>query len=276
MIVVSGVEEVRRALASRSSIGFVPTMGALHAGHARLLELARAENETVVASIFVNPLQFDRPDDLARYPRTLEADLEICSAQGVDVVFAPGPQDLYPKPQRAFVEVPELENTLCGAFRPGHFRGVCTVVMKLFQIVRPARAYFGEKDAQQLAILRRMALDLNVPIEIVPVATVREPDGLALSSRNRHLSPEERSIAPRLYSALKDIVTALDEGERSVGRLRSIAERVMAGIRVEYFEFVDTDTLRPVEVVEREVLIAGALWLGTTRLIDNVTWRELS
>lgn len=274
MIVTSTVEEVRRVLHnSPGPIGFVPTMGALHPGHARLLETANPGNNTVVASIFVNPLQFDRPDDLARYPRTLDADLHICENAGVDVVFTPAPEVLYPGPQLTFVDVPSLASGLCGQFRRDHFRGVCTVVLKLFNIVQPHRAYFGEKDAQQLAVIRRMTRDLNLPIEIVPVPTVRDDDGLALSSRNKHLSVHERAEAPRLYAALQSVDAALKTGERTVSRLRGIAENLLKGIRVEYFEFVDADNLQPLEIVDRTTLIAAAVWLGNTRLIDNITYR---
>jgi pantoate--beta-alanine ligase len=273
MIVIPTVNALREELRAKGgSIGFVPTMGALHAGHARLLEVARPQNDRVVASIFVNPLQFDRPDDLARYPRTLDADLQICSQAGVDVVFTPKPEELYPQAQLTFVEVPALCGSLCGTFRPGHFKGVCTVVLKLFNIVGPTRAYFGQKDAQQLAIIQRMVQDLDVPVEIVPVPTVREPDGLALSSRNRLLSSEERAEAPKLYQALQAVTAALDAGERITLTLREIAERILAGIRIEYFEFVDPSTLVPVERIDGPVLIAAAVWLGSTRLIDNVTW----
>ena len=187
---VSGLRELlapdRRA---GRAIGLVPTMGALHLGHRRLLEIARRETETVVASIFVNPTQFDRQDDLDRYPRPLSRDLEICGEAGVDIVFTPTAAEMYPQAQLTWVEAPALTEHLCGPGRPGHFRGVATVVMKLLQIVQPDRAYFGEKDAQQLAVIRRMVKDLNVPVTVVPVATVRESDGLAMSSRNQHLSP---------------------------------------------------------------------------------------
>lgn len=275
MKVISKIAELRETIsASPHPVGFVPTMGALHAGHARLLETARAQNETVVASIFVNPLQFDRPDDLAKYPRTLDADLEICRSEGADVVFAPTPADLYPAPQLTFVDVPALSENLCGAFRSGHFRGVCTVVLKLFNVVSPTRAYFGEKDAQQLAVIRRMTQDLNLPITIVPVPTVREYDGLALSSRNRHLTSAERAEAPRLHQALQAVVTAIGNGEPSPLRLRQLADETLQGIRIEYFELVDPDTLVPVESIKGDTLIAAAIWLGATRLIDNITWRH--
>src|SRR5579872_1086757 len=200
------IPALRRLLAERrqagKTVGLVPTMGALHAGHRRLLEIARAENDVVVASIFVNPTQFNSPDDLQQYPRTLDRDLAVCGAAGVDLVFAPSPAEMYPQPQLAWVDVSALTQHLCGPGRPGHFRGVATVVMKLFQMVQPDRAYFGEKDAQQLAIIRRMVTDLNLPLTVVSVPTVREPDGLALSSRNQHLSASEREQAVVLSQAL--------------------------------------------------------------------------
>src|SRR5580698_2052195 len=195
---IAEIAALRRHLSQRrieGKISLVPTMGALHAGHQRLLEIARAETDVVVASIFVNPTQFNRQDDLDHYPRTLDQDLALCRAAGVDLVFAPTAAEMYPQEQLTWVEVPALTQHLCGPGRPGHFRGVATVVMKLLQIVQPDRAYFGEKDAQQLAVIRRMVKDLNVPVTIVPVATVREPDGLAMSSRNVHLSPVDRARA---------------------------------------------------------------------------------
>jgi pantoate--beta-alanine ligase len=260
----------------QASIGFVPTMGALHAGHAKLLEVARRENDFVVASIFVNPLQFDRKEDLAAYPQTLDADLRVCDDCGVDLVFAPTVQELYPQEQLTFVEVPALGEHLCGRYRPGHFRGVATVVLKLFNVVQPDQAYFGEKDAQQLAIIRRMVQDLNLPVTVVPVATVREPDGLALSSRNKNLTAAQREIAPVLSRALHMAVELIDSGERSVAAIR---ERVLPlfdaypEVRVEYFEVSDPDTLTPIEHIDGSVLIAAAMFLGSTRLIDNVSKR---
>lgn len=256
------------------SIGLVPTMGALHRGHAALLDAARRENDSVVASIFVNPIQFDRKEDLEKYPRTLEEDLRVCDAHGVDLVFAPSVADLYPREQVTFVESPLLSTHLCGAHRPGHFRGVATVVLKLFNIVRPDRAYFGAKDAQQLAIIRRMVDDLNVPVQIVPVATIREPDGLALSSRNKHLTARQREIAPVLSRALQAAARSIARGEREVVAIRDAALQTFAPYpeaRIEYFDFVDPDTLQPVERIEGLVLIAAAMWLGATRLIDNIT-----
>ncbi len=273
--VIAGIAELRERLQVRrgASIALVPTMGALHRGHAKLLEAARRENDFVVASIFVNPIQFDRKEDLERYPRTMEEDLRVCGNCGVDLVFAPSPEQVYPHAQLTFVESPALEQHLCGAHRPGHFRGVATVVLKLFNIVQPDRAYFGEKDAQQLAIIRRMVKDLNVPVVVVPVATVREDDGLALSSRNKHLTAAEREIAPVLSRALRHAVDSIVRGERSVTVLREAAVGMFAQYpeaRLEYFEFADPDTLQLVDRVEGPALIAAAMWLGPTRLIDNM------
>jgi pantoate--beta-alanine ligase len=284
--VISGVRELRARLAkergSRASIGLVPTMGALHRGHAKLLEIARAGNDFLVASIFVNPIQFDRPEDLEKYPRTMEEDLRLCDSCQVDLVFAPAAADLYPRAQLTFVESPLLSGHLCGAYRPGHFRGVATVVLKLLNIVEPDRAYFGEKDAQQLAIIRRMVEDLNVPVTIVPVATVREADGLALSSRNKHLTAEQRELAPVLAQALRGVVEAIQRGERESARLRELALATIARgrgarpefLKVEYFEIADPETLQPLERFDGPVLIAGAIWLGSTRLIDNIRWPD--
>jgi pantoate--beta-alanine ligase len=278
--VIANTTELRKRLRqlrqNGSSIGFVPTMGALHSGHAALLKIARRENDVVVASIFVNPLQFDRKTDLDMYPRTMEEDLQTCSDCGVDLVFAPGVADLYPAEQLALVDVPELSGHLCGASRKGHFQGVATVVLKLFNLVQPDRAYFGEKDAQQLAVIRRMVQDLNVPIEVVPVATVREPDGLALSSRNKHLTATQREKAPVLAQALRATLDLFDSGERSVAEVTARILPMFSQVpeaRVEYFEVVDPDNLKPVEHVDGPVLVIAAMWMATTRLIDNMLWR---
>jgi len=274
--VVQTIDEVRAALTARresGAIGLVPTMGALHAGHARLVERARAECATVVVSIFINPLQFDRADDLARYPRPLEADLALCERLGVDAVFAPSAEEIYPEPPDVRVHVGQTAKYLCGAFRPGHFDGVATVVLKLFDIVQPDVAYFGEKDAQQLAIIRRMVADLNVPVKIAPVATVREADGLALSSRNQHLNAAERALAPALFRALtaaKNAVTAGVSDAEAVKRAATGTVPVDDRLRIEYLELVDPRTFQPVERISGPVVAAGALWVGSTRLIDNV------
>ena len=273
--VFSEIAALRQRLSGAASIGLVPTMGALHRGHARLLETARRENDLVVASIFVNPTQFDRKEDLENYPRTMEEDLRVCDSCGVDLVFAPAASEMYPAESLTFVDLPALTAHLCGAHRPGHFRGVATVVLKLLNIVQPHRAYFGEKDAQQLAVIRRMVADLNVPVSIVPVATVREEDGLALSSRNKHLTPEQRAVAPLLSRALRAAVSAIDHGERSTEFLRNAAQTIFSHhpeARLEYFEITDPDTLAPVERITGPVLIAAAMWLGSTRLIDNMSW----
>ncbi len=275
--VVHSIEDIRRILSgvrrAGYSVGLVPTMGALHAGHGRLIETARRESEFVVASIFVNPTQFDRDEDYSQYPRTLATDLEFCIAHGVDAVFAPPVEEMYPRPQRTVVEVQGVNEHLCGRFRPGHFRGVATVVLKLLNIVQPDRAYFGEKDAQQLAVIRRMVADLNVPTAIVEVPTVREADGLALSSRNGHLSADERLVAPVLRRALQAAEALIAAGATNAEEIRHATLRVFEQhpeVRVEYLEIVDPDEMQPVEQISGPVRVAGAVWVGKTRLIDNV------
>ena len=265
--------EERRLAGQR--VGFVPTMGALHRGHGRLIEVAREHSDAVVVSIFVNPLQFDRKDDLDRYPRTLDADLRICNELGVDCVFAPGVNEMYPVEPLCTVTVKRITDSLCGRFRPGHFDGVATVVSKLFDIVQPDNAYFGEKDAQQLAVIRRLVIDLNMPIEIVGVETVREDDGLAMSSRNTRLTPEERTKAIVLYRALREAERTIADGERDARVVERRAAAVIpsdASLRLEYLDVVDPVELQPVDTITGTVLVAGALWVGHTRLIDNVTY----
>jgi pantoate--beta-alanine ligase len=226
-----------------------------------------------VASIFVNPLQFDRPEDYTAYSLNLDEDLAFCAAHGVDAIFAPSPQQMYPAPLATFVEVAGVSEHLEGHFRPGHFRGVSTVVAKLLHIIGPDKAYFGEKDAQQLAVIQRMVSDLNFPVEIVAVATVREADGLAWSSRNRRLNAEERRVAPALYQALCLAMERIRNGASSAADIRHAAlERLNSEplIRVEYIEVVEPGTMVPVEQVSGPVRIAAAVWVGGTRLIDNV------
>jgi pantoate--beta-alanine ligase len=275
--VVKAIAEVRRRVAERrhsgNVIGFVPTMGALHAGHAALMERARTDSDFLVVSIFVNPIQFDRKEDYERYARTLPEDVALCAERGVDLIFAPEPEEMYPAPLLTTVDVADVSAGLCGAFRPGHFRGVATVVAKLFQIVQPDRAYFGEKDAQQLAVIRRMVSDLNMPVEIVPVPTVREADGLALSSRNQRLNAEERRAAPVLYRALVAAGSLIAQGCEDPAMVRQAAFRVLAqepAVRLEYFEIVDPDGMTAVQWISGPVRIAIAAWLGSTRLIDNI------
>ncbi len=248
-------------------------MGALHPGHEALIGAARRECGIVVVSIFVNPLQFGPNEDYARYPRTLEKDVEICRRQGTDVVFNPSPDDMYPLPPLTFAQVTRVSEHLCGKFRPGHFRGVATVVLKLFNIVRPDRAYFGEKDMQQLAVIRRMVADLNIPVEIAAVPTVREPDGLAISSRNQHLNSAERKAAPVLYRALEEAVKRIRSGERDASKVREAAIAILESeplVRVEYLEIVDPTEMQPLATISDSVRIAAAVWIGGTRLIDNV------
>jgi pantoate--beta-alanine ligase len=270
------IAELRDRLSPRrrtGSIGFVPTMGALHDGHARLIDRARSECASVVVSIFVNPLQFDRPDDLANYPKTLDADLALCATHGADVVFVPAAPELYPQPPLCTVRVEQLADHLCGRYRPGHFAGVATVVLKLLSIVQPDRAYFGEKDAQQLAIIKRLVFDFNLPVEIVPVATVRAADGLAISSRNQHLDTRGRALAPALYRALQEADRQIAAGVRDVPTIVAAASEQLPRadeVRLEYLEVVDPEAMQPVRSVDGPVRVAGALWIGTTRLIDNL------
>jgi pantoate--beta-alanine ligase len=253
--------------------GLVPTMGALHAGHAELIRHARRECDVVVVSIYVNPLQFDRPDDLTSYPRTLDADIALCRDLNVDVVFAPATTEVYPEPPECTVDVGRMGDHLCGRFRPGHFRGVATVVLKLFHLVQPTRAYFGEKDAQQLAIIKRLVSDFNIPTAIAEVSTVRETDGLAVSSRNRHLDAEQRALAPCLYRALVEAGRQISNGEQDPGAIKKAAAATLPSspaLRLEYLEVVDPGTLESVEVVAGPVRVAAAIWIGATRLIDNL------
>ena len=273
---ITTIAEVREFLASARPqarmVACVPTMGDLHAGHGALIERARAEAGLVVVTIFVNPIQFDRSDDYQRYARRLDADRAFCEARGVDAIFAPSAGEMYPEPAATFVDVPELASHLCGAFRPGHFRGVATVVAKLFHIIQPDRAYFGEKDAQQLAIIQQMVRDLNFTVEIVPVPTVREPDGLAMSSRNRRLTTEERAAAPALFRSLSEGQRAIAAGERDAAKVKAAVLGVLAsepGIRAEYIEIVDS-RMQPLDQIAVPVRLAAAVWLGSTRLIDNV------
>jgi pantoate--beta-alanine ligase len=254
-------------------VGVVPTMGALHAGHASLMRAARQENEFVVATIFVNPAQFGPNEDLARYPRPLEDDLDLCAKEGVDLVFTPEPATVYPPDFRTYVEVHGLQEVLEGASRPGHFRGVATVVLKLFNIIQPDRAYFGQKDAQQVCILQQMVRDLSVPVEIRVLPIVREADGLALSSRNQYLDAGQRRSALCLHAALEDVQQHFQAGERDAQvlcRLMEFRIRGTPGVELDYAVIVDTVTLQPLEQVQGKALVALAARVGTTRLIDNV------
>ena len=277
MKVVRSVTAMSRlAAAWKNRVVLVPTMGALHAGHLALVDHARriaGRTGTVVISIFVNPLQFGPKEDLSRYPRPLRRDLALCRERGVDIVFHPDAAGMYAPGRSVTVDESLLTNGLCGRSRPGHFSGVCTVVAKLFNLVRPHAAVFGKKDYQQLAIIRRMVRDLNFPLEIAGSETVREPDGLALSSRNVYLTPEERSQAPILRRALLSAGKRVRNGERDAEQLRASLEKELATAtlaRVDYAEIVDADDLQPVDRIERPTLLALAVFFGRTRLIDNL------
>ena len=276
--VVTTVDDMRaRCEAARRRdkiVGVVPTMGFLHEGHRSLMHTARAECGFVVVTIFVNPLQFGPTEDLDRYPRDLAGDLTACEAEGVDAVFAPAVGELYPEyPPRTTVHVAGLTDALCGASRPTHFDGVTTVVAKLLSIVGPCHAYFGRKDAQQLAVIRRMTADLDLPATIVGCPLVREPDGLARSSRNAYLDAEHRAAAPQIFAALREGVAAVRDGERDPRRVEAI---VRAGItarpelRVDYVEARDPDTIGEIDRIDGRVLLAVAVFCGASRLIDNV------
>ena len=266
-------DHIARARKAGRTIALVPTMGALHAGHVSLIDAAVKQGGYVVVSIFVNPTQFGPTEDLDRYPRNLNADMLACAAAGADLIFAPSVAEMYPDENLTWVEVAELTDTLCGAFRPRHFRGVATVCTKLFNIVQPDVAFFGQKDAQQTAVIRRMVHDLNFPLEIVVCPTVREPDGLAMSSRNRYLTPAERKDAPLLYQALCRCEQMVRAGERDSATLVAAMQETLArsaAITPQYIQIVDADTLEDVPAVQGRVLVALAVILGSTRLIDNI------
>jgi pantoate--beta-alanine ligase len=270
---VTEMQRVCRELRMEGRIlGFVPTMGALHEGHLSLVRRARAECDLVVASIFVNPLQFGPGEDFARYPRTFDDDCRSLEAEGVEVLFAPDAAAMYPDDSVTTITVQGVGDRLDGASRPGHFTGVATVVAKLFHVVAPQRAYFGQKDAAQLAVLRQMVRDLNFDIELVGCAIVRDPDGLALSSRNKYLSPEERQQALALHHVLQRLAQSISQGERrSATLLEEGMEllRLSPGVKVDYLAAVDAGSLLPIDTVEAGSLVAVAAYVGKTRLIDN-------
>jgi pantoate--beta-alanine ligase len=254
-------------------IGLVPTMGALHVAHASLIEAAVKDCDFVVVSVFVNPTQFGPEEDLASYPRPLEADLDICAKAGVDVVFVPAPEQMYPAENLAWVTVEKLTEPLCGRGRPDHFRGVTTVCTKLFNIVGPDIAYFGQKDAQQAIVIKRMVADLNMPLEIVVCPTVREPSGLAVSSRNQYLSDRQKEDATSIHKSLEECRRMIGGGaaqsEQIIAGMRAILQEVPS-IEIEYVGIVDAETLESVEKVSGKVLVAVAVKIGSTRLIDNI------
>ncbi|OKB64860.1 pantoate--beta-alanine ligase [Serratia marcescens] len=266
-------QQIRRWRQEGKRIALVPTMGNLHDGHMTLVDEARARADVVVVSIFVNPMQFDRPDDLARYPRTLQEDSEKLTRRGVDLVFAPAPAAVYPQglEQQTYVDVPGISTILEGASRPGHFRGVSTIVSKLFNLVQPDLACFGEKDYQQLALIRKMVADMGYDIDIVGVPTVRAKDGLALSSRNGYLTAEERKIAPQLSTIMNALAQQLANGERHVDELlEQTAEQLRAaGFTPDELFIRDADSLQPLTVDSQRAVVLMAAWLGKARLIDN-------
>lgn len=282
MQILSGIPDTRTALralragsepAAHRSIGFVPTMGALHTGHRSLVQAARRRCDIVVASIFVNPTQFAPNEDFSRYPRTLEEDCRMFEMEGVDLVFTPTAEAMYPAEATTFVDVAGVSERLDGASRPGHFRGVATVVAKLFHIVQPDFAFFGQKDAAQVAVLRQMVRDLDFPLEMVVCPTVREPDGLAMSSRNRYLSAQERRQALSLYRALTAAQKLAADGEQAAAALLLAMRTTLQGepaVRVDYLAVVDPDTLLPLDDISAGALLAVAAYLGNTRLIDNI------
>ncbi len=270
---VAQMQSICRELRTQGVVlGFVPTMGALHKGHFSLVRRATAECQTVAASIFVNPLQFAPGEDFAKYPRTFEQDARQLEAEGVAILFAPDATEMYPQGAVTTITVPGIGDRLDGASRPGHFTGVATVVAKLFHIVAPRRAYFGQKDAAQLAVLRQMVQDLNFDLELVSCAIVRDPDGLALSSRNRYLSGPEREEALVLHRALTRIAQSIANGERQSSKLLQVGRQALdaaTGVRVDYMAIVDAKSLLPVVSAEKGTLVAVAAYVGRTRLIDN-------
>ena len=279
MKIAATVEEIRSAVKAWKkeglSVGFVPTMGYLHEGHQSLMQKAVSENDRVVVSIFVNPMQFGPSEDLESYPRDLEKDASLCEASGVDLIFHPEPKEMYHSDFSSFVDMHGLTESLCGKSRPAHFRGVCTVVTKLFNIVQPDCAYFGQKDAQQVAVIRRMTEDLNMNVKIVAVPIVREPDGLAMSSRNKYLDPAQRQAALVLSRSLEQAASLLTAGERDSALILAAVRELIDQqplAEIDYVSLVDPLSLAAIERVEQQALLALAVKFGKTRLIDNMLW----
>jgi pantoate--beta-alanine ligase len=258
------------------SVGFVPTMGYLHKGHLSLIQKAKQQNDRVVVSIFVNPLQFGPNEDFDKYPKDMARDLILCESEGADIVFTPTVGEMYKSKSLVYVDVLELGDTLCGARRQGHFKGVCTVVSKLFNIVTPDRAYFGQKDAQQLVIIKKMAEDMNFDIEIIGCPIVREFDGLAMSSRNTYLTKEERIEALVLNKSLEQAKELIISGQRDAEKIKTVIKDIIAKsiVIIDYVEIVDTNTLKPLKKINNEALVCVAAYVGKTRLIDNLLFKE--
>ena len=267
-------EIVKRLKKEGKTVGFVPTMGYLHEGHVSLIRCSKKDNDITVVSIFVNPIQFGKNEDLDRYPRDLERDIEICKKEGVDYVFHPSVGEMYPEGFSTYVQVEGITERLCGAFRPVHFRGVTTVVTKLFNIVQPDRAYFGEKDYQQLKVIQRMVKDLNMDVEVIGCPIIREEDGLALSSRNKYLTSEERKSALSISKALFKAKQMFENGEKDpvkiVDEMKKIISSQPLVKEIQYIEIVDPETLTPKKRLEKGDVIAVAVFVGNTRLIDNI------
>ena len=277
MEILTTIEAVRNTINTWKkqgySIGFVPTMGYLHDGHAALIDEARKNNDKVVVSIFVNPIQFGENEDLSSYPRDLNRDKTLCESHGVNLIFTPSSNEMY-HDKKAFVNIIELSDTLCGVRRPIHFQGVCTVVAKFFNIIQPTNAYFGEKDAQQLAIIRKMVFDLNFPVNIIGVPIVRESDGLAKSSRNTYLSSEERKAATILYKAIQEGKQCIKHGASADSIINAMTNIVATEplAKIDYISVVDAITMQPVHEITSPVLVAMAVYIGSTRLIDNFSF----
>lgn len=271
---IKDMQRIARNLKQRSkSIGLVPTMGALHAGHLSLIKQACKENDFVIVSIFVNPTQFGANDDFKQYPRKLETDILLCKKEGVNFIFYPDATQVYPKGYKTYVLVEKLSNVLCAKLRPGHFKGVATIVIKLFNIIQPDIAYFGQKDAQQAIIIQQMTRDLNIPVKIKVMPIIRESDGLALSSRNHYLTTKEREDATVLSEALRKAKTMVKQGlvdsARIILALRKIIQKRKTA-QIQYIEIVDLNELKPVKMIRHQVLVALAVRIGKTRLIDNI------
>lgn len=278
-MLVKEIKELRSLIKSWKreglSVGFVPTMGALHEGHESLIKKAVQENDKVVVSVFVNPTQFGPNEDYDSYPRDINRDLEICMNAGASVVFNPEPSEMYFDNKSTSISVSNLTSVLCGAKRPGHFDGVCLVVSKFLNIVTPDKAYFGQKDAQQVAVIKRMVRDLNIDVEIIACPIIREEDGLAKSSRNTYLSKDERKAALVLSRSLERAKDALNEGERNTDKIKDIIKEEISKeplSKIDYVEIVDSDSLENVEIIEKNVLVPIAVYIGKTRLIDNFTY----
>jgi len=276
-VITTVAEMAKLSREAKRPLGLVPTMGYLHRGHLSLVDYARKENQTLVVSVFVNPTQFGPQEDLAAYPRDMERDMALLEERGTDVVFAPPVEEMYPPGYDTWVEVDRLARRLEGEARPGHFRGVATVVAKLFNIARPDRAYFGQKDGQQAAVIGRMASDLNMGVQVVVLPTVREPDGLAMSSRNIYLTPEQRKAAPSLYRALSRVRELWQGGERDAERLRREARAMLEAEplveAIDYVSVADAETLEELDTVDRPAMVSLAARMGRARLIDNVVLR---